>query len=96
MKKRNLKTLQLKKNCISKLYGGSGYANGGDVGNYDTRIDTGTIIPVHTQGAEPGCVWYSELYSACECHPSVDQTNCMYCPVGHDPHHDGAGHVNAM
>ncbi|MFK7749530.1 MAG: hypothetical protein AB8B65_14135 [Kordia sp.] len=93
MKKRNLKTLQLKKNCISKLYGGSGYANGGDVGNYDTRIDTGTIIPVHTQGAEPGCVWYSELYSACECH-SIQNTNCIECPVNYDTRHD-AGHQHA-
>lgn len=92
MKKRNLNKLQLKKKCISKLYGGSGYVNGGDVGNQDTGIDTGTIYPMQTQGAEPGCAWYSELYSACDCH-SYPHSNCIECPVEHNTNADTAHHA---
>jgi len=95
MKKRNFKNLQLKKSCISKLNGG-GISNPGVDIYYDTGNGTVTIIPVQTQGAEPGCVWYSELYTACDCHPSVNLTNCMECPVDHNPHDHGSGYAHAM
>lgn len=90
MKKRNLNKLQLKKKCISKLYGGSANA-AGDIPYQDTGVDT-IYYPPHSQGAEPGCVWYSELYSACDCH-SYPHSNCMECPVEHNTNGDTAHHA---
>ncbi len=81
MKKRNLKTLQLKKNRISKLYGGSNYHNAGDVPN-----DT-IHYPPPSEGIEPGCLWYSELYSACDC-VTIPHSNCIECPLEHNANGD--------
>jgi hypothetical protein len=92
MKKRNFKSLQLKKSCVSKLNGGAIPNAGVDV-HYDTGNGTITVYPMQTQGAEPGCTWYSELYTACECHPSANQTNCMDCPFEHNTDHDVRAHA---
>ncbi|WP_298423255.1 hypothetical protein [uncultured Kordia sp.] len=92
MKKRNLKKLQLKKKSISKLYGGSAYDHAGNAAHQGTGVETITIYPAQTQGAEPGCAWYSELYTACEC-ISNRFSNCMECPVEYDtrnPKHQAA------
>ena len=93
MKKRNLKTLQLKKKCISKLNGGTVGNNVGDPVHYDTGGGPVTIYPPHSEGIEPGCLWYSELYSACECR-TIQHSNCIECPVHHntgvDKHHPPA------
>ncbi|WP_430412657.1 hypothetical protein [Kordia sp.] len=89
MKKRNFKSLELKKSSISKLNGG-GIVNPGVDVHFNTTNDTVTIIPYHTQGAERGCIWYSELYTACECHSLAGLSNCADCPV--DYNHDTDAH----
>ncbi|MBC8754149.1 hypothetical protein H2O64_05665 [Kordia sp. YSTF-M3] len=64
MKKKNLKTLSLKKASVSKLNGGS---------NVPTPIQlTRNLLECIQTRDIRQCTWYSELLTACECPPSWD------------------------
>jgi hypothetical protein len=60
MRKSAPRKLTLQRETLRQLGASLGQAAGG------RTIPT---IP-ETEGAEPGCNWYSELYSACTCPPS--------------------------
>ncbi len=64
MKKKNLKTLSLKKASVSKL-------NGGTVAPTPIQLTRNLQECLYTNDLYQ-CTWYSELYTACECEPSRD------------------------
>lgn len=67
MKKKNLKSLSLKKASVSKL-------NGGAAAPDPIQLTRNIVECVFTWDIRT-CTWYSELYTACECEPSWE-FNC--------------------
>ncbi|MEM6719817.1 MAG: hypothetical protein AAF611_10900 [Bacteroidota bacterium] len=68
MKKKNLKSLKLKKSSISNL-------NGGAQAPDPSPLTLDLIRCFFTRDIRT-CTWYSELYTACECEPSWQYNNC--------------------
>ncbi|KAB8155672.1 hypothetical protein EZY14_000245 [Kordia sp. TARA_039_SRF] len=77
MKKKNLKTLKLKKASISRLSGGAQEP-------IPVPLTRNIRDCVFTRNIRD-CTWYSELYTACECEPSWDlgcqQSIDIPCPI---------------
>ncbi|WP_298509687.1 hypothetical protein [uncultured Kordia sp.] len=72
MKKKNLKSLSLKKASVSKLNGGA-----------QAPIPIPLTIDIrecYFTWDIRQCTWYSELYTACDCEPSWD----LGCQVSFD------------
>lgn len=63
MKKKNLKSLSLKKSSVSNLNGGAA--------NRPIQLTRNLIECAQTYDIRD-CTWYSELYTACDCQPSWD------------------------
>ena len=66
MKKKNLKSLALKKSSVSKL-------NGGAQGPFPIPLSRNIKECVITWNVQQ-CTWISELYTACDCQPTWDFT----------------------